>query len=437
MIDADGAPARAVPALYESIQRSGSQELRAGVDALARAYLEPGRHLRRRRRGAAVPARHRARGSSTTRAGRRSRRGVRQRVTRARGVPRRRLRRHCRGGRRRRRAAQRSSPSSKHFHRAGVRHRAAERRARARRRHRPDPRRAGQLPRARGQRARAVRRQLRAREPQRDAPAVGRRARPGAAAAGVATTRSGCSPRCAPRRRRASTDPCVVVLTPGVYNSAYFEHALAGPGDGRRAGRGTRPGLLRRRRAHARHLGRAAGRRDLPPRRRRVPRPGAVPRRLGARLPGPAHRGARRQRHHRQRGRQRRRRRQADLHLPARPRALLPRRGAGAAATSTPGGSRTRRAARRCSTASTSWSSSRSTARAARGSSIGPQADRRRARRAAHAAARRPARLDRAAGRAAVDRPDADRRHDRARGTSTCARSRSTTATTCGCCRAA
>ena len=33
-------------------------------------------------------------------------------------------------------------------------------------------------------------------------------------------------PRCAPRPRPASTDPTVVVLTPGVYNGAYFEHAL-------------------------------------------------------------------------------------------------------------------------------------------------------------------------------------------------------------------
>ena len=40
------------------------------------------------------------------------------------------------------------------------------------------------------------------------------------------TTRPGCWPRCGRRRPRASTDPCVVVLTPGVYNAAYFEHAL-------------------------------------------------------------------------------------------------------------------------------------------------------------------------------------------------------------------
>ena len=49
----------------------------------------------------------------------------------------------------------------------------------------------------------------------------------------------------------------------------------------------------------------------------------------------------------------------------------------------------------------------------------------------------RPARLDRPAGRAAVDGADPDRRQARARATSTCDRSRSTTATTCGCCPAA
>ena len=40
-----------------------------------------------------------------------------------------------------------------------------------------------------------------------------------------------------------------------------------------------------------------AGARDLPPGRRRVPRPAALPPRLDARLPGPAQRGPRRQRH--------------------------------------------------------------------------------------------------------------------------------------------
>jgi uncharacterized circularly permuted ATP-grasp superfamily protein len=42
MIAADGSPRASYQALYESIQRSGSQELRAGVDSLARAYLNQG-----------------------------------------------------------------------------------------------------------------------------------------------------------------------------------------------------------------------------------------------------------------------------------------------------------------------------------------------------------------------------------------------------------
>src|SRR6476620_12563470 len=42
MIDARGRPRAPYRTLYESIQRSGTQELRAGVDALARAYLNQG-----------------------------------------------------------------------------------------------------------------------------------------------------------------------------------------------------------------------------------------------------------------------------------------------------------------------------------------------------------------------------------------------------------
>ena len=42
MISADGSPRASYVPLYESIKRSGSQELRAGVDTLARAYLNQG-----------------------------------------------------------------------------------------------------------------------------------------------------------------------------------------------------------------------------------------------------------------------------------------------------------------------------------------------------------------------------------------------------------
>ena len=85
----------------------------------------------------------------------------------------------------------------------------------------------------------------------------------------------------------------------------------------RRAGRGPRPVREGRYRLHAHHAGPQAGRRDLPPHRRRFPRSADVPAGHRARrgradvgLPG-------RQRHARQRGRHRHRRRQGDLQLHA------------------------------------------------------------------------------------------------------------------------
>ena len=80
--------------------------------------------------------------------------------------------------------------------------------------------------------------------------------------------------------------------------------------------------------------------------------------------------------------------------------------------------------------------SSRWTGRAASASSSARR-PRGRAGRAARTAARGPARLDGAAAGGAVHLAGAHRRGPGARGTSTCGRSRSTTATTCGCCPAA
>ena len=85
----------------------------------------------------------------------------------------------------------------------GVRHRAGQRGARARQRGRPDPRRGGAVPRARGQPAHPVRRQLRHREPARHDPDVAGALRRGAGCTPSTTTRPGCSRRCGPRRRRA------------------------------------------------------------------------------------------------------------------------------------------------------------------------------------------------------------------------------------------
>ena len=98
---------------------------------------------------------------------------------------------------------------------------------------------------------------------------------------------------------------------------------------GRRARRGPRPRVPARPRDDAYDARAGPGPRDLPPRRRRVPRPGALPRRLDAGLPRHDRRGPGRQRRAGQRGGQRRRRRQARLHLPARHHPLLPLQGAG------------------------------------------------------------------------------------------------------------
>ena len=171
-----------------------------------------------------------------------------------------------------------------------------------------------------------------------------------------------------------------------------------------------------------------ARRRDLPPRRRRVPRPAAVPRRLDARHPRADARRAARQRDDRERGRQRRRRRQARLHLPARPHPVLPRRGADHPerrhlAARGPGrargGARPARRAR--------GQAGRRLRR--QGAGVGPDATQAGARRARGRASSRT----RAAGsrsRSCSCRPSRpSSRTGCARGTPTCARSPSTTAT--------
>ena len=149
-------------------------------------------------------------------------------------------------------------------------------------------------------------------------------------------------------------DPNVVVLTPGVYNSAYFEHTLLARLMGVELVEG-RDLLCIGGKVFMRTTARTqARRRDLPPGRRRVPRSAAVPRRLDARRARSHARGAAGQRHDRERGGQRRRRRQAALHLRARPHPLLPRRRSRSSRTSTRGGSKTRAPSKRCSTGSTS-----------------------------------------------------------------------------------
>ncbi len=86
----------------------------------------------------------------------------------------------------------------------------------------------------------------------------------------------------------------------------------------RRAGRGPRPVREGRRRLHAHHPGTQAGRCDLPPHRRRLPRSARLPARFRARRARPDVRLPGRQRHAGQRGRHRHRRRQGGLQLHAR-----------------------------------------------------------------------------------------------------------------------
>ena len=98
--------------------------------------------------------------------------------------------------------------------------------------------------------------------------------------------------------------------------------------DGHRAGRGA--GSLRagRLRLHAHHRGAEAGRRDLPPHRRRLPRPALLPAGLDARRAGADERLPLRRRRDLLGAGHRRRRRQGGLHLRAGDDPLLPRRAA-------------------------------------------------------------------------------------------------------------
>ena len=111
---------------------------------------------------------------------------------------------------------------------------------------------------------------------------------------------------------------------------------LPGAADGRRAGRGAGPVRQGRLRLHAHHARPAARRRDLPPRRRRLPRPAGVPpdSTLGCAGLLRAYRAGNVtlcQRH-----RHRRRRRQVDLPVRAGDDRVLPRREADPATTCRP-----------------------------------------------------------------------------------------------------
>ena len=154
----------------------------------------------------------------------------------------------------------------------------------------------------------------------------------------------------------AEGEPTVVLLTPGVYNSAYFEHAFLAKGMGVQTGGGLGPVRRRRRRLHADdHAVRGAWTSSIDASTttswirwrsagldaRRARPAGQLPH--GPRQPG-------------QRDRRRRRGRQGDLRVRADDHPLLPRRGADPADHHDLPADRARRPATTCWSTSTSWS---------------------------------------------------------------------------------
>ena len=141
------------------------------------------------------------------------------------------------------------------------------------------------VPGARGQRPHAERRLLRAREPPGHDPHVSARLSAPGGAAGPSLS------------GRAVPDPAGDLAAVGRSGGGdadarraqqrLFRAQLPRPADGHRAGREPRPDRRRRRRLHEDDSRPDARRRDLPPRRRRVPRSACVPARLAARRARP------------------------------------------------------------------------------------------------------------------------------------------------------
>ena len=308
MFDAVGPAARALPTRCSTIcARRRQPELAPAPDRGRQGVPDAGHHLhglRRRSRAPSASSRSTCCRASSPRAEWRTlERGLTQRLTAinlflkdvyhegrilAEGVVPRELVYSCRHYRREMRGVAR-----------------APRHLRVGRRHRSRPARRRPVRRARGQPARAERRLVHARQPRGDEARVSRAVRSLQRARRSRTTARRCWPRCARWRRRHVADPTFVVLTPGVGNSAYFEHAFLAREMGVRARRGPRPARPRQHRLHA-DDGRAAARgRDLPARRRRLPRSAGVPDRLAPRRGRAVQRLSRRQRVARQRDRHR------------------------------------------------------------------------------------------------------------------------------------
>ena len=215
--------------------------------------------------------------------------------------------------------------TSPHFHRQVAGHGRPGRRPDRHLRCRPDPRRARRFPGAGGQRPGAVRGFLRAGEPAgRLAGALrGRRRSADPLGGRISGPPAGRAPRGQPVERQR---PDGRRAHPRCLQLRLLRAHPAGPRDGRRTGRGPRPDLPQQPGLRPHHGRRDAGARHLPPARRRVPGPDAVPARFDARLARADQRSQGRQSDHRQRSRQRHRRRQARLHLRAGHHPVLPER---------------------------------------------------------------------------------------------------------------
>ena len=138
----------------------------------------------------------------------------------------------------------------------------------------------GRLRRAGRQSARAQRRLLHAGQPRGDEAHLPRAVPHSAACAHRALSARRCSPRCARSRPQGCSEPTIVLLTPGVYNSAYFEHAFLARQMGIELVEGRDLVVARQLRLHAHHRRTAARGRDLPPHRRRFHRSPGLPRRF-------------------------------------------------------------------------------------------------------------------------------------------------------------
>ncbi len=161
---------------------------------------------------------------------------------------------------------------------------------------------------------------------------------------------------------RAGDRPAIVVLTPGIYNSAYFEHSYLAQKMGAILVEGSDLVVPADDCVYMKTIsGLRACRCDLPPHRRRLPRSRSLPARFGAGRARPDARLARRQGRHRQCAGRGRGRRQGGLYLRAADHQVLPRPGPDPAQRAELAVHGSPSSASMCSPTWTSWWSSRPT----------------------------------------------------------------------------